>query len=241
MEAQKHCVYLHRNPATNQVFYVGIGARKDRSYFFHHRNRFWKSYVSKHGQPIVEIIEWYEKREDAEAREIQLIKQYGKRIDKTGQLVNICDGGGGIVGYRHTDEAKAAIGRGLIGRKVSDKSLKRLREDNPSFRPEVKEKIRLSKIGVPRSAETIAKMSKNAGPRRPEVAAKIAAALTGRIGALNGRSRPVLQIDKNGVVIALHESILQADKNTGSDFRLISAVCNGKRKTHNGYVWKFKD
>lgn len=50
---------------------------------------------------------------------------------------------------------------------------------------------------------------------------------------------PVKQMTLQGKVIKIFESISQAGRMTKSDFRLIHAVCNGKRKTHNNYKWEY--
>lgn len=52
--------------------------------------------------------------------------------------------------------------------------------------------------------------------------------------------KPVCQIDVNtGNVIAIFESGREAAERTDSSYRHISSVCNGKRKTHNGFKWAF--
>ena len=51
----------------------------------------------------------------------------------------------------------------------------------------------------------------------------------------------VYQIDKNTKeVIAEYPSVTTAAKETGSTASGISLVCNGKRKTHNNYIWAYK-
>ena len=51
----------------------------------------------------------------------------------------------------------------------------------------------------------------------------------------------MLQIDpKTEQVIAEYPSMKQAAEQTGGSFQLISAVVNGKRKTHNGFKWMKK-
>lgn len=59
---------------------------------------------------------------------------------------------------------------------------------------------------------------------------------------LTKRARPVLQFDKDGTFIKRWDSSAEISrfynvKNNG----YISDVCNGKRKTAYGYVWKFAD
>lgn len=54
--------------------------------------------------------------------------------------------------------------------------------------------------------------------------------------------KPVQQINKDtGEIIAEFESAREASKKTNSNYKNISQVCNGEKKTHNGYIWKFAD
>ncbi len=53
------------------------------------------------------------------------------------------------------------------------------------------------------------------------------------------RGKSVKQLTKHGIFVSIFESISQAARETGSDFRLISAVCLGKRKSHNNFKWQF--
>lgn len=61
----------------------------------------------------------------------------------------------------------------------------------------------------------------------------------------NGRenycNKSVIQLDLDGNYINDFHSMHEAGRKTGSCFRKISLVCNGYRKTHNKYIWKFKD
>lgn len=64
-------------------------------------------------------------------------------------------------------------------------------------------------------------------------------------------SKVVLQLDKDGNVIAEYPSIVEASKATGANKQSISDVCRGtikmvngkpyQRKTAGGYYWKFKE
>ncbi len=51
-------------------------------------------------------------------------------------------------------------------------------------------------------------------------------------------SKKVVQKDKAGNVIAVYDSRLEAERQTGLSNREIGRVCNGKRKTHKGYIWE---
>lgn len=58
-------------------------------------------------------------------------------------------------------------------------------------------------------------------------------------GKDNPLSKIVLQI-KDGVVIAEFYGISEANRKTGIQFKNISAVCRGKRKSAGGFQWKYK-
>lgn len=50
----------------------------------------------------------------------------------------------------------------------------------------------------------------------------------------------VAQIDRgSGATIAVFESAREASRITGANYRNISQVCRGNRKTHMGYKWSF--
>jgi hypothetical protein len=53
--------------------------------------------------------------------------------------------------------------------------------------------------------------------------------------------KAVLQFSTKGVFIAKFDSIVNAVQSTGSSGTSISAVCKGKRKTHNGFRWEYSD
>ena len=87
------CVYLHRNPKTQEIFYVGIGVEtraKDKK----GRSSAWNSYVNKHGYEIDIIMKGLTPKQ-AQSEEKRLIKLYGRKCKGEGKLVNIDSGGQG--------------------------------------------------------------------------------------------------------------------------------------------------
>jgi len=127
-------VYNHMTKDTDEIFYVGIGADKTRAHKRAQRSRYWKSVVAKHGLRIVIThanVCW----EEAQSIERYLIAFYGRRQDG-GLLVNLTDGGDGVLGQRFSDQAKAKISKTLSGRKGRPMS------------EESKEKLRNAKLGV---------------------------------------------------------------------------------------------
>lgn len=84
-------VYVHKNPVTNRIFYVGIGL-PSRPYEFKKscRNIYWVRTVAKYGKPIVEIVAEYTDRSKAEAHEVMLIASLR---DAGVKLTNLTAGG----------------------------------------------------------------------------------------------------------------------------------------------------
>lgn len=88
-------VYIHRKLTDQTVFYVGIGS-VDRPYIIQGRSKLWYNTVAKHGLSI-DIIETGLTADRAKILEIELIKQYGRKDKKKGTLVNLTDGGDGLL------------------------------------------------------------------------------------------------------------------------------------------------
>ena len=54
-------------------------------------------------------------------------------------------------------------------------------------------------------------------------------------------SHRVIQLSSDNKVIAEYSSLAEAEKQTGVGHGQISRVCNGKRQSAGGYVWKYID
>lgn len=65
------------------------------------------------------------------------------------------------------------------------------------------------------------------------------AAMLGKCGALNKKSKPVLVTNLKTLEQKLFVSLTSACEETKSLIQHASKVCNGKRKTHNGYNFKY--
>lgn len=85
-------VYIHRNPKTLEIYYVGMGNTR-RAYEFFNRNRYWLNYTNKYGKPIVDIVASNLTEEDAWDLEVLLIKEIGRKTTGEGILTNISKGG----------------------------------------------------------------------------------------------------------------------------------------------------
>ena len=108
-------VYRHRNPINLEVFYVGIGLRKKRAFELkHNRSKWHNSYVGKYGC-IVEIVAEDIDYEDAKDLEIALIDFYGRKDLGLGNLINMTNGGDGVVNKVVSKNTKEKIRNSKIG------------------------------------------------------------------------------------------------------------------------------
>ena len=109
-------VYQHIQLNTNKVFYIGIGKTEKRAYNkTNHRSKYWKNIINKHDYKI-EIL--FNNLTWKEACQIEkyLIKYYGRRDLKTGNLVNLTDGGDGCVGRIFSKETREKMSNSQKGK-----------------------------------------------------------------------------------------------------------------------------
>jgi predicted GIY-YIG superfamily endonuclease len=102
-------VYFHINPSKNEIFYVGIG--KGYRYSQKYRSDFWCKYIKKY--PDYNIIIVHDNLTDEEAikYEKDYIKQIGRRNLGLGPLLNLTDGGDGLIGYKHSKDTIEKISK----------------------------------------------------------------------------------------------------------------------------------
>lgn len=120
-------VYRHRRLDNLEVFYIGIGSDKYRATAFKKRSKLWTSVYNKHGI-IVEIIAKNLNKEEACELEEFLIELYGRRSEKTGNLVNFLPGGDHA---KHCNESKKKMS--IIANKRSKELLLKIKEKIPKL------------------------------------------------------------------------------------------------------------
>ena len=167
-------VYRHIRNDNNEVFYIGIAKLESRPYSKFSRNAFWKNIVLKTGYKV-EIIARPKTWKDCCELEEFLILEYGRKDLGTGSLVNLTNGGEGIIGNilsketkekislakkgkKPSEETKAKMSLAGMGRLTSDETKAKLSlaKKGKPLSDEHREKLRLSKQNI--SDETIAKM-----------------------------------------------------------------------------------
>jgi len=61
----------------------------------------------------------------------------------------------------------------------------------------------------------------------------------GKSGNLPKTSRPIIQMDLNGIELKTWPSMLYATKQLGIDRSTVSKCCRGMKKTCGGFKWKY--
>ena len=144
-------VYIHKNPQTKEIYYVGIGNLRKRAFHFYDRNDHWKKVYKKYGV-IVDIISENISLESAKKMEIFLIQSIGIE-----NLTNKTLGGEGAFGLRHTEELKKRMSKERKGRILSEETKRKIGEKSKghpnyllSHTEESKQKLRMIFLGKKR-------------------------------------------------------------------------------------------
>jgi len=258
---ENYYLYCHKNPITEELFYVGIGTNKRAWDFVSGRNSHYKNYIKKHGKPIVDILKENLTKEEACVLEIEFISKYGRKgIEPDGILLNKSIGGEIIaLGNKFTEEQKQKIVNAKKGQ-IYNIPEGRIHGSKGKPKPkdfmgsEVKDKISKankgkkhnkphSSKGIPRSEETKQKISRANSKPKPLgfgslIKSKVNYKLIGE-----KISKPILQLDTQNNIIKEFKSIKEAleflSKSTSNS--CITACLKGRQKTAFGYVWKYKE
>lgn len=177
-DQQIFCVYRHIRLDTNQPFYVGIGDIK-RPYKTKGRNKHWLNIYNICNKNIkVDILFENQTWNFCCDKEKEFIKIYGRRDLNLGSLCNYTNGGEGpkgriksaeeiekhrksIVGFKHTEEAKAKIKfnsnnmsietieklrKGSTGRKLSEEARNKISDSKKKLTFQNRENIKIAAI-----------------------------------------------------------------------------------------------
>lgn len=102
-------LYRHIRLDKQEVFYIGIGNDKNysRAQSKNNRTKHWHN-IAKNGYEVEIVLDnltW----EEACEKEKEFIKLYGRKDLNKGTLVNMTDGGEGVLGLKQTEKCKIAI------------------------------------------------------------------------------------------------------------------------------------
>lgn len=122
-------VYQLRLETSDKPFYIGKGrGYRSRQHMSPsrrkadtHKNRVINKALRDGVKVLVEILHEDLSESDAFTKEVELIAFYGRRING-GCLTNATDGGEGVSGYRHTNEARAAMAEAKRGRRLDQET-----------------------------------------------------------------------------------------------------------------------
>lgn len=143
---KQHLIYVLRDPDTSEVRYVGrssLWMGRPRYHIAHAAKRSpdgsWVSELYVHRwirmllevgkEPSIDVIEELNRTDDVNDRLNEAERRWIAKLREEGcQLTNMTDGGMGMLGYRHTEKAKIAIGAAALGREFSEESCRKISE-----------------------------------------------------------------------------------------------------------------
>lgn len=143
----KYYLYCHIRIDNNETFYIGVGTKKNhknykeqyaRAYLKANRNPFWLNITNKTKYDIKILLESND-YDFILNKEKEYILLYGRRDLGNGTLVNLTDGGEGVIGklHPHSDETKQKISQALKGKPKSEEHKQKLslikQQNKPNF------------------------------------------------------------------------------------------------------------
>ena len=239
-----YIVYMHTCP--NGKKYIGITSQaperrwqKGKGYAYGSNPYFYNA-IEKYGWENIkhEILFRDLTKEEAEQKEIELIKEYKIRMSNMQKEI-----------WVKNPERRIAMSKLKTGSHLSE---------------ETKEKLRQANLGKKYSKEVVQKrIDKTKGTKRPQTSKILkemwasgklkgntgnttsekqkAAARKNAVFAHEANRKPVVQFDKQGNFIAEFTCAAEAMRVLNLPNAKISEVCKGKRKSTFGYVFKYKE
>jgi hypothetical protein len=260
-----YCVYKHTFP--NGKVYIGITGRTperrwDKGRGYSHNN-YMNNAIAKYGWDNVkhDILVDNLTKEEAEEKEIELISTYKSNDLQHGY--NIANGGNCAGTMSESTKRKIAEGRmgkdnPMFGKYGSDNphSIKINQYDMNGVYIKTWDSSADAEreLGIPKTKIIACCRNKRKSAQGYQwkyfngdirnINSYVGYHPFGSSNSMYGKPshlrKKVIQKDLEGNVIAIYDSLKEADKQTGVSFKSISSCCNGKRKTSHGYIWCFE-
>ncbi len=242
----KHFLYRHIRLDKNEVFYIGIGTKKEwftdyrteyrRAFETINRKLYWKRIVAKTPY-VVEIILESDDYNFIKEKEKEFIKSYGRKDLKLGTLTNLTNGGEGTLGYIATEEVRKRMGLSRKGKfrdgiKVYQYSKNGtfIQEWNSLSEAEKKLSIfsecisRCTKGKISSAGGYFWSKTKNFTYSRP----------------IRSFCKTVYQYSIEGEFIKKWNSIIEASIELNISHSAINRCLLGKSKSSKGFLWDYK-
>ena len=217
--SKEYIVYKHTNLLNNKIYICitsqkpyynrwrkdGIGYRECPFFYKAIQKYGWENF--KH-----EILFTNLSKNEAEQKEIELIKQYKSNNPKFGY--NISNGGNAI--GKMSEETKIKISNSLKGRKFTKEHKDKISQ------AEIGEKNHM--FGKKKSKETIEKL-RLWNIEHPN---------SGQF-----KSKKIAQYNLENNLIKVWNTMGEIKRELGISHCMISDCCRGKQKTSGGYIWKY--
>ena len=236
----KGVVYLISFP--NGKYYVGITTtsfEERKQSHISHRNTsslaVSQALKKFYGQETWKVIANGDSWEELTKLEVELIEKYQSYISKNGY--NLTLGGGGTVGYEYSDEAKRENSERKIEYFSSDKN--RLKQS---------EATKLAHKNNPQQAKQHSEFQRNRYTdknERKKVAEGMSAYLSDkerlRIHSLQRGAKPFIVKTKEGEYVDEWLTQHECARELNLSVSHINNCLHGKRKSHKGYTFSYKD
>jgi hypothetical protein len=225
-------VYRHIRIDKNEPFYIGISGNNDnyrRAYSILDRNMYWKRIVAKTKYDVeimLDDLTW----EDVCEKEKEFILLYGRRDLGKGVLVNLTDGGEGLLNHKISEETSIKMGKAQLGNK------KYLLRTTPQ--EEVNKKISLANKGRVMSEEQKEKIRNNFKINGHPCLGKILTDETKQKIRDSKKKCKVIQKDFQGNIIKIWESTKSVIP-FGFNQSNVWKCCHNIHKQHKGYIWEY--
>ena len=249
----------------NRMFTHLNDSKRYKYYFYNKLNKM----ILEENIPLIVKLKEFESEEEAIDLEIKLIKYLGRK-KSGGLLYNMTDGGDGVSGYVYTDDVKEKMSIKAVENKNHlrlqdywNKNIILSGKNHPMYGKKHKQssidKMIEIKTGIKQSEEWIEKRTaKLRGvPLSQEHKDKLAESNRGKIVSDETRQKQsiarlgkephnkgkikdiILQIDTDGNIVK-EWSNLNGLVDSGFQKSNVINVCTGKRKSHAGFIWKYK-